>query len=239
MLPAKTGTTDENYDRWLCGFTPYYTAVTWYGYDQNETVEFNNRNPAGLLWANVMSRIHAGLETAKFEKPNTVSSATVCASTGKRAREGCKDTYTEYFLMFTVPSLCDEHTGDEIDKNNASSSNNSSLTNSVQNIIQGITNDIDAIDPQESQRENITVNTNLNTINTVNTTNTTNINNRIDMINTNTNSNSQNTISNNSSNNNTINSNTNIATNSATQNTSSNNTNTQNISSNNSLDRES
>ena len=240
-VAAKTGTTDENYDRWLCGFTPYYTAVTWYGYDQNETVEFNNRNPAGLLWANVMSRIHAGLETAKFEKPNTVSSATVCASTGKRAREGCKDTYTEYFLMFTVPSLCDEHTGDEIDKNNASSSNNSSLTNSVQNIIQGITNDIDAIDPQESQRENITVNTNLNTINTVNTTNTININNRIDMINTNTNSNSQNTISNNSSNNNTINSNTNtnIATNSATQNTSSNNTNTQNISSNNSLDRES
>ena len=26
-VAAKTGTTDENYDRWLCGFTPYYTAV--------------------------------------------------------------------------------------------------------------------------------------------------------------------------------------------------------------------
>ena len=46
-VAAKTGTTDENYDRWLCGFTPYYTGVTWFGFDQNETVNFNQRNPAG------------------------------------------------------------------------------------------------------------------------------------------------------------------------------------------------
>ena len=30
---AKTGTTDNFYDKWLCGFTEHYTAVTWYGYD--------------------------------------------------------------------------------------------------------------------------------------------------------------------------------------------------------------
>ena len=172
-VAAKTGTTDENYDRWLCGFTPYYTAVTWYGYDQNETVEFNNRNPAGLLWANVMSRTHAGLKTAKFEKPNTVSSATICAETGKKARTGCKNTYTEYYLWLTVPGLCDEHTGSEVDKKDNDNSNKN-LTNTVQDIIEGITNDIDAIDPQESQRQNMT-NTNSNTTtNTANTTNTTN-----------------------------------------------------------------
>ena len=28
---AKTGTTNDNKDRWLCGMTPYYTAATWYG----------------------------------------------------------------------------------------------------------------------------------------------------------------------------------------------------------------
>src|SRR5699024_1521199 len=32
-VAAKTGTTDDNYDRWLCGFTPYYSAACWYGYD--------------------------------------------------------------------------------------------------------------------------------------------------------------------------------------------------------------
>lgn len=31
---AKTGTTDDNYDRWLCGFSPYYSAACWYGFVQ-------------------------------------------------------------------------------------------------------------------------------------------------------------------------------------------------------------
>ena len=230
-VAAKTGTTDENYDRWLCGFTPYYTAVAWYGYDQNETVEFNNRNPAGLLWANVMSRIHAGLKTARFEKPNTVSSATICAETGKRARTGCTNTYTEYFLWLTVPGLCDEHSGSEVDKNNSNNSTNNT-TNNIQEIIQGITNDIDAIDPQESQRENMTT-TNSNTTNNTNTTNTnTNTTNS-----SNTNSNRTNTSSN-TSNTNSSSSNSNNTssggsgnTNTSNNNSTSNNTNSSSSSS--------
>ncbi len=34
---------------------------------KNETVNLIKRNPAGLIWANVMARIHSGLETAKFQ----------------------------------------------------------------------------------------------------------------------------------------------------------------------------
>ena len=30
---GKTGTTSENYDRWFIGYTPYYVAAVWYGYD--------------------------------------------------------------------------------------------------------------------------------------------------------------------------------------------------------------
>ena len=82
---AKTGTTNENYDRWLCGFTPYYTAATWYGFDINETIDYNGRNPAGLIWANVMKNIHNGLEGKSFEKPSKVQTATVCSVTGKMA----------------------------------------------------------------------------------------------------------------------------------------------------------
>lgn len=69
-VAAKTGTTDENYDRWLCGFTPYYTAVTWFGYDINESIEFNNNNPAGLIWSAVMSSVHSGLPGANFKLHN-------------------------------------------------------------------------------------------------------------------------------------------------------------------------
>ena len=37
-VAAKTGTTSDDNDRWLCGFTPYYSAATWYGFDEPETV---------------------------------------------------------------------------------------------------------------------------------------------------------------------------------------------------------
>lgn len=195
-VAAKTGTTDENYDRWLCGFTPYYTAVTWYGYDENESIEYGNRNPAGLLWANLMSRIHTGLNTATFEKPNTVSSCTICAETGKKATTGCPNTYTEYFLWFTTPGLCDKHAGSELKENT-----NNTTQNKVQEIIQGITQDIDAVDPQQVQQNNNTTNNTTTNTNTNQTTNT--------MNNTSTNNNSTNTTNNNSNNKPTSNSSTN------------------------------
>lgn len=42
-VSAKTGTTNENYDRWLSGFTPYYTAVCWYGFDMCESINFGRK----------------------------------------------------------------------------------------------------------------------------------------------------------------------------------------------------
>ena len=105
-VSAKTGTTDENYDRWLCGFTPYYTAATWYGFDENETIESNMKNPAGLLWSSVMTTIHSELKGATYEKPSSVYSCTICEDTGKIATKSCKNTYTEYFLESTIPEEC-------------------------------------------------------------------------------------------------------------------------------------
>ena len=196
-VAAKTGTTDENYDRWLCGFTPYYTAVTWFGYDQNESVEFNQRNPAGLIWANVMSRIHTGLNSAKFEKPNTVFSCTICTETGKKARSGCQNTYTEYYLWSTIPELCDKHTGSEF-KNESDSTKD--IKNNVTEIVKGITNEIDATEPTRTDNQtNNQTNTVTNSETTKNTTNEnkTNTNTTINKSNTTTNKTTNNENSNN------------------------------------------
>ena len=32
-IAGKTGTTSENYDRYFVGYTPYYVAAVWTGYD--------------------------------------------------------------------------------------------------------------------------------------------------------------------------------------------------------------
>ncbi len=208
-VAAKTGTTDENYDRWLCGFTPYYTAVTWYGFDQNETIDFNGRNPAGLIWANVMARIHTGLKTSEFEKPSGVLSAIVCSETGMKATTGCPDTYIEYYLWLTVPDTCNKHTGTEL-KNNETE-DNSNDDNDIE-VVQGITEEIDEKEPprtteptdsrdtindnssSDDTEENITNTNNENTTNNrpsrphQNNTNTTNTNNNQNTTNTNTSS---------------------------------------------------
>ena len=227
-VAAKTGTTDENYDRWLCGFTPYYTAVTWYGYDQNESVEFNQRNPAGLLWANVMARIHTGLESRSFEKPPTVLSATICAETGMRATTGCKDTYTEYFLLFTTPDLCTKHRGEEVTTDN----NEEEKNNNITEIVKGITEDIDATEPPRTT-EPVESNNNTNTENNDDkdkNNNTSNSNSNISGNNNQTNSNTNSGGNTNTSNN--TNNSTNNNTNSSNNNETSNSSNTSNSTSN-------
>lgn len=106
---AKTGTTDDDYDRWLCGFTPYYSAAVWFGYDRNEEVRYSGTNPAGQLWDKVMTNIHRPLENASFEKPDGIVSATVCRTTGCLASDSCRDTYREIFASDNMPEKCEGH----------------------------------------------------------------------------------------------------------------------------------
>jgi len=118
-VAAKTGTTNDDYDRWLCGFTPYYTAVTWFGFDYNETIRFNRKNPSGQIWSNVMKSIHSGLDNSKFEAPKNLETATICSKTGLLAFSNCPGAYTEYFLKGTTPtSYCTEHSGNKLNKTN-------------------------------------------------------------------------------------------------------------------------
>ena len=106
---AKTGTTQEEKDVWLCGFTPYYTAATWVGYDQPERVNTYGGSPATLIWANVMKNIHTGMEGKRFEQPGNVVTARVCRTSGKCATSSCTDTYVEYFVEGAVPGKCEGH----------------------------------------------------------------------------------------------------------------------------------
>ena len=213
-VAAKTGTTDENYDRWLCGFTPYYTAVTWYGFDQNETIDFNGRNPAGLIWANVMARIHTGLKTAEFKKPSGVLSAIVCSETGMKATTGCPDTYIEYYLWLTVPDTCNKHMGTEL-KNNETE-DNSNDDNDIE-VVQGITEEIDEKEPPRTTEPTDSRNTindnsssddteeNITNTNNENTNTTNNRPSRPHQNNTNTTNNNQNTTNTNTGSSNTVN----------------------------------
>ena len=116
-VAAKTGTTTSFKDRWLCGFTPYYAAATWFGYDAPQTISISGMdNPAMYIWAYVMEDIHEDLESASFEKPSNIVSAKICLDSGRAATDECTRTYTEQFVSGTVPGKCDGHKKVEICK---------------------------------------------------------------------------------------------------------------------------
>lgn len=112
---AKTGTTNNDYDRWFCGFTPYYTSAVWYGYDNSATVRGWAINPASQIWTGVMRSAHEGLEPKTFyeTKPENVVEVEVCKKSGFLASSSCKrygTTYTEFFVKGTEPTqTCPYH----------------------------------------------------------------------------------------------------------------------------------
>lgn len=113
-IAGKTGTTSDYNDIWFCGYTPYYTASVWAGYDNNVKLrKGDERNVAKKLWRAVMSRIHEELPSASFQMPASgIVQATVCARSGKLPIAGlCDGTLkTEYFAEGTVPTeSCDVH----------------------------------------------------------------------------------------------------------------------------------
>lgn len=104
-VAGKTGTTSDYNDVWFAGYTPYYTAAVWAGYDGNQKLakSGNFRNYHKTLWQKIMSRIHEDLPPIDFEVPSSVEKTTVCAKTGLLAGSHCK-SITEYFARSTVPS---------------------------------------------------------------------------------------------------------------------------------------
>ena len=114
-VAAKTGTTNNDYDRWFCAFTPYYTTTVWYGYDDSCTVTGWALNPSAQIWTSVMRQVHDGLEPKTFEetKPADVVEAVICEKSGFLATSTCKNyrtSRTEYFVKGTEPiQTCPYH----------------------------------------------------------------------------------------------------------------------------------
>ncbi len=113
QIAGKTGTTSDYRDVWFAGYTNYYTATTWTGYDNNTIIpKGDGRNLSKTLWRKVMSRIHEDLPYSSFQMPAGIVTATVCSRSGKLPIEGlCGGTLMqEYFEEGTVPTeSCDVH----------------------------------------------------------------------------------------------------------------------------------
>ena len=87
-IAGKTGTTTSNNDKWFVGYSPYYSAAVWVGYDKQERIA-SSKYLAAELWKLVMEPLHAGLADIGFQEPIDVTTVTICKDSGMIASEAC------------------------------------------------------------------------------------------------------------------------------------------------------
>lgn len=122
-VATKTGTTQSNIDKWLVGYTPYYAAAVWYGYDNSGgepiPVKTEEMYQAHKIWAAVMQKVHEDLPKKDFnEMPDDIVVKEICIYSGKIATDLCRHdqrgnaTIKEYFIKGTEPrddDICTVH----------------------------------------------------------------------------------------------------------------------------------
>ena len=90
---GKTGTTNSRKDRYFCGYTGYYTAAIWCGFEMPAEIELvgNTKHPAARLFKKVMEPLHEGLETIPLYDEDKMVSVNVCLDSGKLATDACDE----------------------------------------------------------------------------------------------------------------------------------------------------
>ncbi len=126
-VAGKTGTTTNNHDLYFCGYTPYYTAACWVGYDNpkslsNFTSGQRSITASTYLWNKVMTDIHSELiEKGNLKKftddlTKNLITRTFCRDSGLLAGSHCSldirggRTSTGYYTYSNLPAgTCDAH----------------------------------------------------------------------------------------------------------------------------------
>jgi len=105
---GKTGSTQENVDKWFVGFTPYYVGGVWVGYDERKEIEVGGEI-SKQIWKRVMTKLHQGLEDPGFIPPDGVTKVSICKATGLRNNAYCSSVSWEWFIDDTIPGYCTAH----------------------------------------------------------------------------------------------------------------------------------
>lgn len=122
---GKTGTSEYDYDKWFCGFTPYYVGAVWYGFEQPKSLPSFSIHPPIYIWDNVMTKLHEsilqeikdGERVAQTFDTSRLIKVSICASSGmlynedtcgKDPRHNQKET--GYYIKGTEPTeYCTRH----------------------------------------------------------------------------------------------------------------------------------
>ena len=124
---GKTGTTQDNCDRWYIGYTPYYVGGVWYGYEYPKSLDASTNKICIETWDKIMTKLHqkyiAEDNAKEFNTSENIISAEYCKDSGLLMCDACeKDPRGDrgevgYFVKGTEPiQKCKTHTLVRYDK---------------------------------------------------------------------------------------------------------------------------
>lgn len=107
-MAGKTGTTQNWSASWAVAYSPYYTAIAWFGFDRGNTslgLDNTGAGLAGYAVANYMRAAHEGKPYKDFIRPEVgLIGMNVCKKSGLIPSETCsEDSVFLYFLPGTEP----------------------------------------------------------------------------------------------------------------------------------------
>lgn len=141
---GKTGTTNDDKDRWFVGGTPDFVAAVWYGYDIPKEVHYSlSSNPSGTIWNAVFTQVYEKLENrgddlkTKFPETDLIVQKSYCTHCGKLSSSSSNggSAYGWYDAQ-NLPGYCSGHaeltttdpnaTGESTSANGSNTDGNSS-----------------------------------------------------------------------------------------------------------------
>ncbi len=89
---GKTGTTQNNYDRWFIGYTPQYIGGVWYGYEYPKAL--SGTNICVDIWEDVMKTVYERKGSRQellleFEMADGIVEREYCVDSGKLVTNAC------------------------------------------------------------------------------------------------------------------------------------------------------
>ncbi len=110
-LAGKTGTTNDQYDAWFCGFNHRYVTTTWIGFDSFQPLGASEAGAAASLpiWIDYMQVALEGVPEQLSSQPAGIVSMRIDAETGLLAGKNTREAIFEIFRQDTAPT--EESTG--------------------------------------------------------------------------------------------------------------------------------
>ncbi|WP_422653033.1 hypothetical protein [Caldicellulosiruptor sp. DIB 104C] len=152
-VAGKTGTTDDNKDRWFVGYTPDYVLGVWVGEDEPRPLDYlDGTNPAVKIFKGIMDKIvsERGIKHY-FTKPYVVYKGYVYKSSSRTYKQNVNTSPSNsstHILNVTVPSAGSINSNSKEDLNSKITQQepsqakvqNSSGQNGTQSILQQFKN---------------------------------------------------------------------------------------------------